>query len=337
MALNLQVPAWLQERTGPFDQAPTQQFALGVQLAQQIQNNRAQQEYRRAQLESLNSYREAQVNQLLARQKFANDELGDASLISQWMMDPRQPPPTGLKTPKGIKTVADVQRAYADTEIGSKFAAANKAFADKIKDLDAAGALRVRDALEKAGGSITPDVATLIDSEAARIKSTLADTRVLDEQGQPFVDGGTGRPTFIQSLKTGSLHKLPPDWSRGMQLIPLRDDQGTIKGYGVPNSSGGITQLREAKPPSAIMDPVTKAAMQAEFKALQTWRDNQSPTARDSKGKPVDVDAEYQRRLKALEDKYRTLNEPTVPVVPTVTPTNTPSILRYDPVTRTFK
>lgn len=48
MALNLQVPAWLQERTGPFDQAPTQQFALGAQIAQRAQQ--IQQENRVLQL-----------------------------------------------------------------------------------------------------------------------------------------------------------------------------------------------------------------------------------------------------------------------------------------------
>lgn len=331
------VPAWLARRAVFGDDSVSRDLQAGFQMGQQMQENQlrreqfgAQQDYREQQLQSLMAYRESQMAATEARQKLAADEVADATLISQWMMNPRQPPPAGLKTPKGLRTVAEIQKGYSDTEIGSKFAAANKAFADKIKELDATGALRVQEALDKTEGKITSDVATLIDNETVRIKSTMADTRVLDEQGQPYVEG-SGKAAFLQSLKTGSLHKLPPDWSGGMQLIPLRDEDGSVKGYGVPNSSGGITQLRETKPPAeSVMDPVTKAAMSAEFKALQSWRESLPPNPKGKDGKPLDVEAEYQRRLKALEEKYRVT--PTPATQPEAKP-----VLRYNPATRTFE
>lgn len=194
---------------------------------------------------------------------------------------------------------------FAESEIGSAKTAAQKGYSDKIKELDAMGILRVTNEIDANDGKITPEVATMIDTETARIKGSMADIRVLDEMGEPFTKGGERKPMFLQSLKTGALHKLPAEWSG--DAVPLTDVEGNVLGYGVRNASGGITQLRQqAAATDKPMPAERRAAMNTKMRSVDQWwkdlnvRDRSKPEAQQ----------ELNRRIKAVEDEFSSQPEP---------------------------
>lgn len=134
----------------------------------------------------------------------------------------------------------------------------------------------------------------------------MADIQVLNEMGEPFVKGGDSRPAYLRSAKTGALHKLPQDWTEQNPVVPLKDDEGNILGYGVRNASGGITQLRQQKADEPTLSVAQKAAMNSEFKTINQWWADLDIKQR---AKPENQ-AELQRRLKAVQDKYTPANAP---------------------------
>lgn len=310
MPIDTRMPEWMiRKNLFSDDKGIVQDLQRGMQIQQNQQqiNQRerefqAAQELRTSQLRSLVATREAQINTQLMRQKQLEAEATDAAIVSAWMRDPRQPPPEGLQTPKGLKAVKDVQTVFAQSEIGSKFAAADKAFADQIKDLDAMGALRVRDAMDASNGRITPEIAHLIDLERARMQGASADIQILDETGEAFVKGSDRKPAFLRSTRTGALHRLPQDWSDQNPVVPLKDEQDKIIGYGVRNASGGITQLREQKSDEPTLTPAQRQTMNAEFGVVKQWWDDLSINDR----RKPEMQAEMKKRLKEVENRYST-------------------------------
>lgn len=308
--IDTRLPAWMVQKnfTAPSDSV-SRDLQTGYQLGQRNREMELREQYQASQLRSLEAYRQTQINSLLMRQSQIEAEQTDAAIVTEWMKDPRQPPPTGLRTPKGLQAVAQVQKVFAATETGNHFTAVQKGYTDKIKDLPAVATLQVQQLLESSDGKITPEIATLIDAETAKVKSTMADLQVLDELGQPFVKGGDTKPAFIRSA-TGALHRLPQDWSETNPVVPLEID-GKVVGYGIRNASGGITQLREQKTEQSLSAP-EKAAMASEFKIVNQWWSDLDSRER----KKPEVQAELQRRIKALQDKY-TPGAPTASPAPT--------------------
>lgn len=305
MPIDTRYPAWLAQMGWTQSDAVSHNLQTGYQLGQRNRELAMREreavamlEFRGSQLRSMDAYRQTQINTQLMKQKQMEAEQTDAALVTEWMQDPRQPAPTGLRTPKGLKAVADVQKAFAATEVGNHFAAVTKSYTDKIKDLDATSTLRVQQLLDASEGKITPEIATLIDTETARIKGSMAGTEILNEMGEPLAQGGTGKPTFIRSLKTGALHKLPTEWSG--EAIPLTDVDNNVIGYGVRNASGGITQLRQEKAVSTTITPERRAAMNLEFKTVQSWWDGLDSK---QKAKPENQ-AELKRKIAEVEGKY---------------------------------
>lgn len=309
MAIDTRMPEWMARKNFLSGDAGVSRdiqsgMQIGLQQQQLHQRNRefaAAQEMRVSQLRSIEAYREAQINTLLMKQRQIEAESTDTAKITAWMRDPRQPPPTDLQTPKGLRAVKDVQDAFATTEIGNAQAAARKGYADKIKDLDAMGTLRVTSEMDKANGQITPEVATLIDAETLRIKGSMANVRVLDEFGELYVKGSDRKPAYLQNPTSGALHKLPNDYSEQNPVIPLEVD-GKVIGYGVRNASGGITQLREQKVDEPVLSPAQRQTMNAEFGVVKKWWDDLKI---DERRKP-EMQAEMKKRLKEVQDRYAT-------------------------------
>lgn len=297
---------WLAQRDWTANNSVSHDLQTGYQLGQRNREMELREQYQASQLRSLEAYRQTQINSLLMRQSQMEAEQTDAALVTEWMRDPSQPPPAGLKTPKGIASVAAVQKTHAATQRQGIFGAVQKSYNDQLKDLDAMGLLKVQQALSETEGVITPAIATIIDTEKARIQTSSANLRVLDDQGQPFEQGGTTKPAFIQT-PGGALHRLPQDYTTDNPVVPLEID-GKIVGYGIRNASGGITQLREQKTEQSLSAP-ERAAMASEFKIVNQWWSDLDSRER----KKPEVQAELQRRIKALQDKY-------TPGAPTASP-----------------
>lgn len=302
MAIDTRMPEWMVRKNFlSGDGGASRDIQFGMQMGQRNREFAAAQELRASVLRSQEAYKQTQINTMLMRQKQMEAEQTDAALVTEWMKDPRQPPPSGLRTPKGLQAVTQVQKAFDETEIGSKFAAVRKAYTDKIKDLDAVAALKVQQLLNVNQGEITPEIAAIIDTETARVQGTTADIQVLDEMGEPFVKGGENKPAFLRSLKTGALHKLPQDWSEQNPVVPLEID-GKVIGYGIRNASGGITQLREQKSDEPVLSPAQRGTMNAEFGVVKQWWDDLDIKER----RKPEMQAEMKRRLKEVENRFST-------------------------------
>lgn len=296
--IDTRFPAWMAQKNWATSNSVSHDLQTGYQLGQRNREFEAMQEFRASQLRSQDAYRQTQINTQLMRQQQIEAEQTDAALVTKWMQDPRQPPPTGLRTPKGLSAVAQVQKIFAATETGNHFTAVQKGYTDKIKDLDAVSTLRVQQLLEGSEGKITPEIAALIDTETARIKTATADIQILDEMGEPFVKGGENKPVFLRSTKTGALHKLPTEWTG--EAIPLTDVDNNVIGYGVRNASGGITQLRQEKAATTTLPPEKRAAMNLEFKTVQLWWDGLD---KREKAKPENQ-ALLRQKISEVEGKY---------------------------------
>lgn len=308
--IDTRMPQWMIEKnfSSPRDSV-SHDLQTGYQLGQRNREMELREQYQQSQLRSLEAYRETQINSLLMRQQQMQYEQEDAAAVTAWMRDPSQPPPAGLKTPKAIASVAAVQKTYAATQRQGIFGAVQKSYNDQLKNLDAMGLLKVQQALSQTEGVITPEIATIIDAEQARLKLSSQDIQVLDEMGEPYVKGGENKPAFLRSTKTGALHKLPQDWSG--EAIPLTDVDNNVIGYGVRNASGGITQLRPEKTATTTLPPEKRAAMNLEFKTVQSWWDGLDSR---QKAKPENQ-TELKRRIANVEDKYST-----APATPAATP-----------------
>lgn len=316
MPIDTRMPDWMVDK-GPFNNSVSHDLQTGFQLGQrnrqleqQQRESEALQQFRASQLRSQEAYRQTAINTQLMRQQQIEAEQTDAALVTKWMQDPRQPPPTGLRTPKGLSAVKQVQDIYANTEVGNARSAAQKGYADQIKGLDAMGILRVTTAMDEANGAITPQVATLIDTEVARMQATTADLQVIDEMGQLYLKGGENKPAYIRSVNSPSLHRLPQDWSAETNpVVPLKDDDGNVLGYGVRNASGGITQLRQEKSATTTLPPEKRAAMNLEFKTVQSWWDGLD---KREKAKPENQ-ALLRQKISEVEGKYTMQPAPAVP------------------------
>lgn len=301
MPIDTRMPQWMIDRSfSAPNNGVTQSLIAGAQIAAQQEQAAAAREYRASQIRSLDAYRRTQINTQLMKQHQIEAEQTDAALVTEWMNDPRKPVPQGIQTPKGMKAVADMQRVLLQNERNSLFGAVQKGYSDKLKDLDAMGLLKVQQALGETKGVITPAIATMIDAETVRISGTMADLQVLDETGELFVKGGDNRPAFIRSTKTGALHRLPQDWTDQNPVVPLKDADDNILGYGVRNASGGITQLRQQKVTEPTLSVPEKAAMNSEFKTINQWWADMDTKQRS---KPENQ-AELQKRIKGVQDKY---------------------------------
>lgn len=309
------MPQWMIERNFAHSDSVSRDLQTGYQLGQRNREMELREQYQQSQLRSLEAYRQTQINSLLMRQQQMQYEQEDAAAVTAWMRDPSQPPPAGLKTPKALTAVTAVQKVYAATQRQGIFGAVQKSYNDQLKDLDAMGLLKVQQALDESGGVITPAIATIIDAEKARLQMSSADIQVLDETGQPFVRGGEAKPAFLRSTKTGALHRLPQDWTEANPVVPLKDDEGNVLGYGIRNASGGITQLRRQANTEPTLSAPEKKAMDAEFRVVNSWwEDLDTKQRRDPKNQ-----AELQRRIKSVQDKY------------TPGATNTPAPVETDP------
>lgn len=300
MPIDVNIP-WAQTQHW-YDESVSRDLNTGFQMAQQIEQRRERNDYMRSQLALTFLQRTSQLKQAELREQRARDELSDSALISDWMKNPNNPPPDGIRTPRGLQIIAQQQSASARIERNSIFGAVQKGYNDKLKTLDATGLLKVQQLLNVNQGEITPEIAQVIDAETTRMQGTMADIQVLDEMGEPFVKGGENKPAFLRSTKTGALHKLPQDWTENNPVVPLKDDEGNILGYGVRNSSGGITQLRQQKADEPTLTAPQKAAMNSEFKTINQWWSDLDIKQR---AKPENQ-ADLQRRLKAVQDKYST-------------------------------
>lgn len=305
--IDTRFPAWMAQKNWATSNSVSHDLQTGYQLGQRNKEFEALQEFRASQLRSQDAYRQTQINTQLMRQHQFEAEQTDAALVTEWMKDPRQPPPTGLRTPKGLQAVAQVQKVFAASETGNHFTAVQKGYTDKIKELPAVATLQVQQLLDASDGRITPEIAALIDAETAKLKATTADLQVLDEMGQPFVKGGDNKPAFIRS-GTGALHRVPQDWDG--QAEPLTDIEGNVIGYGIRTGSGNIRVLPTQKPTEQTLTAPQKAAMNSEFKTINQWWADLDSTKR---AKPENQ-AELQRRLKAVQDKYSV--SPATPVTP---------------------
>ncbi len=307
---------WMAQQRWMQSDSVSRDLQTGYQLGQRNREMELREQYQAAQQRSLEAYHQTQMNSLVMRQQQMADEHEDSAKVTEWMQDPRQPPPSGLKTPKAMTAVAAVQKAYATTERGSQVMAVQKSYNDKIKGLDAMGTLRVQQLLDASDGTITPEIATLIDAEQARLQTTSADIQVLDEMGQPFVKGGETKPAFLRSTKTGALHRLPQDWTSDNPVIPLKDEEDNILGYGVRNASGGITQLREHKEPSVTMPPERRSAMNQKMKNVDTWWKDLPVKEREKPEKQK----ELARRIQEVQNEFATQPGPVTAPAPAANP-----------------
>lgn len=132
-------------------------------------------------------------------------------------------------------------------------------------------------------------------------------TEVIEVDGQKY----------LRNLSTGGLHPVPRNFSGNTPVLPLVDETGKVLGYGIPNSRGGITQLRSSEGKRHPLQ-LTLDRAEAELAAARV----------SAKYKVPSLEAKVAAlKRKIAEDQGQA-------VAPSTPSTNT---LRYDPATKTFR
>jgi hypothetical protein len=188
-------------------------------------------------------------------------------------------------------------------------------FNEQVSKLDGFGIASVRSVGDWMKDGIQPAHYQKLGLEQTRVRDEALKakygTEVIEVDGQKY----------IRNRSTGALHAVPKDWSEGAPAVPIVDDDGNVLGYGLQNSRGGITQLRQ---------PGTKRHfLQNKLDGLKSEMAGEEAAKHTLKAKQL------QAEIAALEKTIAAEQAPSQSVRP-----NTPSVgdvLRYDPATRTFK
>lgn len=111
-------------------------------------------------------------------------------------------------------------------------------------------------------GGISPTTYEALGSEQKRIREEMfaakSQYREIEINGQKF----------LQSMATGGIRNVPKEWGSTVEAVDVLDTEGNLLTRALPNSSGGLTQIRQpgAKRHS-LQDTLDKA--QADLKSAQ--------------------------------------------------------------------
>jgi hypothetical protein len=311
--LNTAMPQWLQERAvAPWrgDPSVSHDIQAGAAIAQRNRQLAIQQTTALVE----NRQRDAHTTSLL----LSNAEKAAEAEDMQWIQLAQRDYTHGNKEIEPALKSVQGQRLWAtwkarfDAEQSDTFEYAD--FLKSYSALDGYGKAAVRAIGDLNKGDIKPEHYQILGNEQARIRDDALKSRYGTTTIE--VDG-------VKYLRTatGALHAVPKDWSEGAPAVPIVDDDGNVLGYGLQNSRGGITQLRQ---------PGTKRhPLQNKLDGLKSEMAGEEAAKHTLKAKQL------QAEIAALEKTIAAEQAPSQSVRP-----NTPSVgdvLRYDPATRTFK
>lgn len=315
--LDTRMPEWLQERAASSwrgDPSVARDIQAGFQLGAQMAAEKRRFALQATQAVVENKWRDAQTTSMLLQNAERAAEAEDMQFIQlaqrEYTRGNREVEPA-LKSVQGHRLWA-TWKARFDAEQSDTFEYAD--FLKAYSALDGYGKSAVRAMGEIKRGQIFPEHYQILGNEQTRMREDLLKSRYGTETIE--VDG----QKYIRNRSTGGLHAVPKDWSEGAPAVPIIDDDGNVLGYGLQNSRGGITQLRQ---PGAKRHPLQnkldglKADLAGEEAAKHTIK------ARQLKAE-IDV----------LEKTIAAEQTPS-PSQPSAAPIG--QILRYDPATRTFK
>lgn len=314
--INAEMPVWLQERAAASwrgDPSVGQTMMQGFQLGAQQAAEKRRFALQATQAVVENKWREAQTTSMLLQNAERAAEAEDMQFIQlaqrEYTHGNREIEP-GLKSVQGHRTWA-TWKARFDAEQSDTFEYAD--FLKSYSALDGYGksAVRAMGAIER--GAILPEHYQILGNEQTRMREDALKLRYGTETIE--VDG----QKYIRNRSTGGLHAVPKDWSEGAPAVPIVDDDGTVLGYGLQNSRGGITQLRQ---PGAKRHP-----MQNKLDGLKA----------DAEGAKASKSFKLSGLLAEIATLEKLIAEDQKPAVTQPRKGTNEVEVIYDPATRTFR
>lgn len=196
-------------------------YKLGAQLQQQ----KREQAMRMVEFNTQQKEANVRMDSELLKNKMLHDALDDMPSINRWMMDPSQPAPTDLKSPKSLEVVSQLQDQYSKSSAGRQLSEAQTAYWKKIEALSETDRITVQAMMKdthpgKAFNSfmITPEIAKYIDDSMERapgrkpvpvIESEMV-SKKLEEAAKAEAVGNTEKAATLRREATEIQSRLIP-------------------------------------------------------------------------------------------------------------------------------